>query len=80
MDAGAYLYSYQLEKGRLELTEGMELQVMSRYVGRGEGGERVVDERILLIATETSRRMWCMMAKLGIKDAKALRKSLLRPE
>jgi len=80
MDAGAYLYPYQLEKGRLELTEGMELQVMSRYVGRGEGGERVVDERILLIATETSRRMWCMMAKLGIKDAKALRKSLLRPE
>ena len=53
---------------------------MPRYVGRGERGEKVVDERILLILSDTGRRMWCMMAKMGLKDAKALRKTLLKPE
>ena len=80
MDAGAYLYPYRLEEGRLELTRGMELQVMSRYLGRGEDGRQVVDERILLIAADTARGMWCMMAKMGMNDAKALRRALLKPE
>lgn len=79
-EAGAYLAPYTLRDGKLELNEGMELQVLPRYVGRGERGEKVVDERILLILADTPRRMWCMMAKLGLKDAKALRKTLMSPE
>jgi hypothetical protein len=76
MDAGAYLIRYALRDGKLELSEGLELQVMPRYVGRGEGGKRIVDERVTLVVVDTKRRQWPVMAKMDAKTVRSLLKDL----
>ncbi|MHC4340524.1 MAG: serine hydrolase domain-containing protein [Planctomycetota bacterium] len=76
MDAGAYLRPYNLEEGKVEISDGLELQVMPRYTGRGRKGERIVDERITFIVLDKKRGQWPIMAKMDRRTAKALLKDL----
>jgi len=71
-EAGLYLQPYRLTGPQLEIVDGLSLMVKSRYVGRGEGGVRVVDERITLSVVDTIRHQWPVMVKMGADEARAL--------
>lgn len=74
-EGGVYLSTYELDARRkLTMDEGLALQVYSRYVGVGEGGKRVVDQRVLLIVVDSRRGRWPVMSKL---DAPAARRLLV---
>jgi len=72
MEAGVFLGPYELAEGKLELSESLSLMVMPRYVGRGEDGKRVVDERITLVLTDAKAGQWPVMAKMDPVSARRL--------
>ncbi|MHC4932954.1 MAG: serine hydrolase domain-containing protein [Planctomycetota bacterium] len=76
MDAGAYLRPYNLEEGKVEVSDGLELRVMPRYTGRGRKGEPIVDERITFIVLDKKRGQWPIMAKMDRRSAQSLAKDL----
>ncbi|MHC4957047.1 MAG: serine hydrolase domain-containing protein [Planctomycetota bacterium] len=75
MDAGAYLVRYPLRDGKLELDD-LEIMLMPRYTGRGENGERIIDERLTLILIDKQRRQWPLMAKMDAGSARGLLEAL----
>ncbi len=71
VEAGFYLQPYDHSATILELDEALSLEIRPEYRGRGEGGEEVVDKRILLIL-EDRRYGWPFMAKLNVTAGKEL--------
>ena len=76
VEAGLYLQPYALAGGSLEITDGLSLMLRPRYVGRGEGGKTVVDERITFSLVDSLRHQWPLMVKMGPAAARALRDDL----
>lgn len=72
MELGVYLSRYDTSKKELTLTEEIEVIVMPRYVGMGEDGKRIVDERITLIVDDGANRMWPVMTKMNRPAAEQL--------
>ena len=75
MDAGVYLYPYAPQE-QVQISEGLEITVMPRYVGRDEQRNRIVDERVTLVVMHTPRRHWPVMAKMDFESAKMLLEDL----
>jgi len=71
-ESGMYLYPYALKDKKLRLERKLALHVMPRYVGSGEGGKRIVDERITFVVVDAGGRRWPVMTKLNQAAAKAL--------
>jgi CubicO group peptidase (beta-lactamase class C family) len=76
VEAGMYLQPYTLAGDTLEITDGLSLMLRSKYVGRGEGGKTVVDERITFSLVDSLRHQWPLMVKMGPAAARALRDGL----
>jgi len=76
VEAGMYLQPYTLDGDRLEITDGLSLMLKSKYVGRGEGGETVVDDRITFSLVDSLRRQWPVMVKMGPGTARVWRDAL----
>ena len=47
------------------IEDGLSLMLRARYEGRGEGGERVVDDRITFSLVDSIRHQWPVMVKMG---------------
>lgn len=76
MDSGLYLGPYLLRDRRLTVRDGLKMHLMPRYVGVGEGGRRIVDERITFIVMDSRRGQWPVMSKLNLAAAQALHDAL----
>ncbi|MGE3172117.1 MAG: serine hydrolase domain-containing protein [Planctomycetota bacterium] len=72
VEAGLYLSVYPADARTLELGDGLELNVMPRYRGMGEGGKPVVDERVTFVVVDSARGIWPVMVKLGPRAAAQL--------
>ena len=64
------------EYGAYFLPPGMKWRVMPRYVGRAEDGKTYVDDRVTLTLQDSKRGFMPFIAKMDLKDAEALQKSL----
>ncbi|MHC4600330.1 MAG: serine hydrolase domain-containing protein [Planctomycetota bacterium] len=78
MDAGIYLGRYNTRGKTLELREGLSIRVQPRYLGQGENGEQIVDERITFILEDSTVGQWPVMVKMGDKTARKLAKDLAK--
>jgi CubicO group peptidase (beta-lactamase class C family) len=71
-EAGLYLASYEIAGTRLSLEDGLAVVLMPRYSGTDEGGNDVVDERIVFVLNDEGRRQWPVMVKMDTKTAQEL--------
>ena len=76
MEGGLYLNAYRSEGKRFELTEGLSVNILPQYVGRGEGGERIVDKRVVFVLQDSKRRNWPVMVKMNVAAARTLLEAL----
>ncbi len=76
MDAGIYLYPYAPQDGRVQISEGLEMTVLPRYVGTDAQGNRVVDERVTLVVVHKLRGHWPVMAKMDVESGRLLLEDL----
>jgi len=74
---GVYLGRYgDLDDGRLELTDDLELIAMPRYRGVEADGTEVVDERATVVLVDRARGGWPLMVHTGDAAAGALADSI----
>jgi hypothetical protein len=77
LDCTLYTKPYNSnEHGAFALPDGLKWQVLPRYTGRSETGERVIDERITLILKDAKNSFWPFIAKMSLEQADALQKEL----
>lgn len=67
-EAGVYLYAYN--NARQVDVEGIAMNTQPRYRGRGENGEIITDERVLVTFIDESKNFWPVMIKMNTKAAR----------
>jgi CubicO group peptidase (beta-lactamase class C family) len=72
IEGGIYLNPYPDAGKRIEIDEGVAVQVLPQYVGQGEGGKRIVDRRAILIVIDETRRAWASIVKMNVAAAEKL--------
>jgi hypothetical protein len=76
-ESALYTLPYKLDgHGAVRLPPACEWKVHPRYVGVGEDGQRIVDERVTLVLQDPEHRFWAVVSKLSRSDAERLHREL----
>lgn len=67
---------YTATEGRIELPHECTLRVMPRYVGVGEDGKPIIDERVTIVLMDEQEGFWPVILKLNVEATNDLLEQL----
>jgi hypothetical protein len=79
MDSALYTKPYEeTDYGAFFLPNHVSWRVLPRYVGEGEDGLTIVDERITVVLQDEPNHFWPVIVKMSIEEAEQFKRQLAK--